>query len=230
MRDRFELRHPTVKGVAPGESIEAYVSVLRRTAEKKREAGKMWTVDAGWPAKMEVELDLAGVDEGSAALLHGVVRAIQPDVCIETGTHKGRSTQAIASALVRNERGHLWTLDLVDFGVRDSGALDKIENEYVTLGIGKSPEVLEEFFGKIGPIDFAYLDGDHTEEGLTEELWFVVGHMADECTMLIDNSRDDMWEGVRRAIDTFRVSCTSPLRNVSLPTMCGMDILHLRKP
>lgn len=45
-------------------------------------------------------------------LVAALVRAIQPDMVLETGTAFGQTTRAIAEALVRNGQGRLWTVDL----------------------------------------------------------------------------------------------------------------------
>lgn len=44
-------------------------------------------------------------------LVAGFVRALQPDVVVETGTAWGQTAQVIGRALERNEHGHLWTLE-----------------------------------------------------------------------------------------------------------------------
>jgi predicted O-methyltransferase YrrM len=44
-------------------------------------------------------------------LLHSLVRCQKPAVVIETGTFAGHGTQAIFTALERNEYGHLWTVE-----------------------------------------------------------------------------------------------------------------------
>lgn len=44
-------------------------------------------------------------------LLHGLTRALQPDHVLETGTAFGETAEQIGSALCRNGRGTLWTLE-----------------------------------------------------------------------------------------------------------------------
>ena len=46
-----------------------------------------------------------------ADLLWGVIRAMQPDAVLETGTHKARTSRRMAQALQQNGFGHLDTLD-----------------------------------------------------------------------------------------------------------------------
>ena len=50
-----------------------------------------WDVDMLFPKVLRGEVDTNTIDEGSADLLYGLVRAIRPLCVLETGTHKGRS-------------------------------------------------------------------------------------------------------------------------------------------
>jgi hypothetical protein len=40
------------------------------------------------------------------------VRALQPEIAVETGTYRGQTSYAIAIALQLNGHGHLWTVEL----------------------------------------------------------------------------------------------------------------------
>ncbi len=42
----------------------------------------------------------------------GLVRALQPEVCVETGAYLGQTAQAIGAALARNGHGRLWTVEI----------------------------------------------------------------------------------------------------------------------
>ena len=44
-------------------------------------------------------------------LIHTLVLATKPEVCVETGTYLGFTTKTISEALERNEKGHLWTVE-----------------------------------------------------------------------------------------------------------------------
>ena len=217
--NKFALYSTDDDQLLPDTRVVASAMTRRAAASDSRNNGKTWEVDFGWPAKLDVMTDFNHVDEGSCDLLTGLVRAVQPDVCLETGTHKGRSTAAIVQALEANCRGHLWTLDMEDFKVKESEALTEHQKKFVTFCIGKSPEVLSDMMEQLpGPIEFAYLDGGHEYEVLRAELDFVKAYAAETCVVAVDNSLDDMWPGVRKALD-------EEDGTLSLPTMCGMDIL-----
>lgn len=50
------------------------------------------------------------------SLIHGLVRALQPEFCVETGTHRGYMARAIGEALLENGHGVLHTTE-VDEGL-----------------------------------------------------------------------------------------------------------------
>mgnify|MGYP003643284167 CR=1 FL=1 len=212
-----------------GDDLNIPISVMGIT--RKGDDGRRFIVDAGWPLKVPLTVDMEGLDEGSAALLHGIVKAIQPSVCLETGTHKGRSTQAILSALVGGQRGHLWTVDKEEFGVQVSGALSPTEIKRATFNIGETPHCLDQLLysndnicGISELIDFAYLDGGHEEMILLAEMVWVEKHGADNLVMVIDNTLDPGWPGVPKAIDKFLE--TQSWEVITLPTMTGFTLLR----
>lgn len=189
---------------------------------------KMWAVDALFPQALDGAIDIASLDEGSADLLYGLVRALQPDFVLETGTHKGRSTRAISSALLENGNGWMITVDMDDYGTLDK-AVGKASG-VVHQVVAKSPEALNEVTKimadrDVACIDFAFLDGDHTGKVLDAELHFVEACMADECWVVVDNTRDKMWPDVREVMDEWakKYPC------IQLETCCGFDILWMRK-
>jgi len=221
---KFALYATEPTELLPDMQVEARMLTRRHAAAEKRSNGKSWEVDCGWPNTLEVVADVNHIDEGSCDLLYGLVRAIQPDMVLETGTHKGRSTAAISQALEANaRRGRLVTLDMEDFGTKNSPALTDHQKELVTFAIGTSPRCLGELKETLSePIDFAYLDGGHEREVLAAELDFVAENAASECTIVVDNTLDDMWPGVREALDDFEHT------GITVSTMCGFDIIVLR--
>ena len=165
-------------------------------------------------------MDYWGIDEGAADLLHGIVRSIRPENVLETGTHKGRSTSAIASALVRNGTGRLTTVDPVDYGLMSNGALTDDEKKVVTQVVGQTPDVFPTL--DIENIDFAFIDGDHTLAGMIKDLKFVESRIAETCIVVIDNVSDDGYPEIKGYFSNTKAGAC-------LPTMNGMQIIELRK-
>lgn len=100
-----------------------------------------WTSTDGDSTEVEVS-DLA----------YGLVRALQPDFCIETGTGWGQTALRIAQALYENAHGYLVTLE--PDAERAEHSRNKLRNYYraevLTLAsLDWTPD---------RPIDFAWLD------------------------------------------------------------------------
>lgn len=197
----------------------------RINVHRKDNPGKHFEVNPIFPIDIvDVgQLKLWGIDEGFAALLTGFVRALRPEIVLEIGTHYGRATHAIAEGLVGNELGHLWTVDMVDFEIHESGALSEAEKLYVTQIIGKTPDVYEsDELRALQGIELAFLDGGHTQKEVIEDLEFVEAHRADSCIVLIDNARDSQWPELQEMFTTY-----TDRPNLLLDTMCGCQILRL---
>ena len=181
-----------------------------------------YVVDVGWPGKFRIQPDLSSIDEGSCDLLHGLVRALRPGVVLETGTHKGRSTHAIATALCENERGVIYTLDCIKW-VDLKDVLSLGEKMRCTQIVGVSPYALSAApLGDLQGIDFAFLDGAHDGKTLLAEMAYVEAHRADTCIVCVDNALDSGWPEVRQALDSMKHRW-----HAILETMAGMDIITL---
>lgn len=210
--------------------------VFRNRAEDSQRA---YVIDSLFPQRLEGNTDLKAVDEGTAALLYGLVRALQPRVVLETGTHKGRSTKSIASALHDNgvleimplayklntgEGGHLYTIDKDDYGLMRSGALTEEEKSFVTQVVGKTPDVYAQPpLDTLEKIDFAFLDGDHTPDGLDADMEYVRLRKAPECVVAVDNARDPGWGGIKRYFHGYK-----KYPHISLPTCTGLEIIWMK--
>lgn len=86
-------------------------------------------------------------------LVAAFVRAVQPEVVVETGTHRGFGAEAIGQALERNGHGHLWTLE-VDEALYEE-ASERTAGLPVTCLLQDSSTWLAP-----GPIDFAWFDSE----------------------------------------------------------------------
>lgn len=198
-----------------------------------------WPLDTLFPATLTGRIDSSSIDEGTAAALYGLVRMLGPRVVLETGTHTGRGTRELARGLRDNaewdvlphsytlqlEQGHCYTVDLHDYGLRTSGALLPGTDGYTTQIIGRTPGILSQPpLDTLTGIDFAFLDGDHTAEGLEAELIYLEHHRAAECWIAVDNSRDHGWPGVSRVLNDW----AKKYPRVSFGSCTGLDVLWMR--
>lgn len=79
------------------------------------------------------------------------VRALQPEIVVETGTYTGQTAAAIGRALAANGHGHLWTLE-TDPGFAAT-AEEACEGLPVTVIHGSSLD-----WTPPGPVGFAWID------------------------------------------------------------------------
>lgn len=75
-----------------------------------------WTPPSAWcpkPGRWRSDrTDPEGPEWEVSYLLGALVRALQPDVVVETGTAQGATAVILAEGLTRNRHGHLWTVEI----------------------------------------------------------------------------------------------------------------------
>lgn len=114
------------------------------------------------------------IEVETAIFLYGFVRRYHPAVIVETGTHFGYSSAAIASALVDaaedypQQLGHLWTVDTDAYEGKPEKLWDSIGVSHaITHYVEDSRYVAAE---KIPPmISLLWLDADHSAEAIIAE-------------------------------------------------------------
>jgi predicted O-methyltransferase YrrM len=100
-------------------------------------------------------VDDQSTEEEVTELVAAFVRALQPEVAVETGAYSGQTTRAIGDALRRNGHGHLHAVEL-DPRLADL-ARQACEGLPVTVVTGSSLE-----WSPPANISFAFVDG-HTD-------------------------------------------------------------------
>jgi predicted O-methyltransferase YrrM len=117
-----------------------------------------------------------------------LVRELSPRSCLELGTGFGISTAYQAAALELNGRGSLISLDMEDMtdlaapGLSDLGLANRVE-----LVPGRIEETLGIALERTGPIDYALLDADHTEEGMLREFDTILPYLSEESVVVVDD-------------------------------------------
>ena len=86
-------------------------------------------------------------------LVAAFVRALQPEIVVETGTHRGFGAEAIGHALERNGHGHLYTLEVDEALHAEAEA--RTHRLPVSCLLMSSAD-----FTPPGPIDFAWFDSE----------------------------------------------------------------------
>lgn len=112
---------------------------------------------------------------------YAMVRAVQPDRVVETGTHLGLGSCAIAAALLRNGHGRLTTIDV------DQKAGYLIGGQWADVidrRTGGSVDILKE----LTDVDIFLHDSLHTYEYETMELAAVEPNLKADSIVLSDNA------------------------------------------
>ena len=111
----------------------------------------------------------------SGWILHGLVRSMKPEVCVEIGSAHGYSTFLISLALHQNLKGHLWAVDphQVNHWSDDNpdGTLESLRRNLWRVGVHHRVDIVQKNTADAiddlpKTIDFAFIDGDHSYEEL----------------------------------------------------------------
>lgn len=104
--------------------------------------------------------------------LYLLVRLIKPNIVVETGVSAGVSSTYILQALMDNNRGKLYSIDLppknIPKGKKTGWIVPKNLKERWELHIGDSKEILAPFLIELGEVDCFTHDSLHTYEHM---LW-----------------------------------------------------------
>lgn len=107
--------------------------------------------------------------------LHGLVRSMKPDVCVEIGSAHGYSACLIGLALKENLRGHLWAVDphlTNDWSDQlEASTLESLQRHLRTLRVEQYVTVMRATTADAAPqlpsrVDLAFIDGDHSYDGV----------------------------------------------------------------
>jgi predicted O-methyltransferase YrrM len=169
-------------------------------------------------------IDFASGLGDSAWLLHGLVRSMKPEVCVEIGSARGKSTCFIGLALKRNGRGKLYAIDPhTQTNWNDSDSVDTLSiirknirraqvTDHVEIVRKTSSEAVAGWSAKI---DMLFIDGDHSYEGVKADWERFLPFMNPFGVVVFHDTlwdirpdpkwqRDDM--GVPRFVDELRIA------------------------
>lgn len=136
----------------------------------------------------------------SACLLYALARSLKPDVCVEIGSARGKSTCYIGMALKENCSGRLFAIDPhseTDWNDPDSvDSFDELQKNVVALGLLEQVTVIrttseEAAQGWDRSIDLLFIDGDHTYKGVKRD-WELFMPFVKRFGMVVFH--DTMWE------------------------------------
>ena len=152
-------------------------------------------------------------------VLTRLVRELAPRSCLELGTGLGLSGAYQGASLELGDGGDLVTLD-----VHEAGRIAERGFEELGLGAriehvsGLIDETLAGVLDRRGPIDFAFLDAEHTEAATVRHFDALLPHLAGGAVVVLDdtNQTEEMRRAWRTVISRPRVSLALPLRRVGI--------------
>jgi predicted O-methyltransferase YrrM len=174
----------------------------------------------------------------SAWLLHGLVRSLKPEVCVEIGSAQGWSTCHIGLALRENFSGHLHAIDPhIPTRWNDVNAVDSLpvlQGNLRRFGFERCVTIIRHTSAEAArdwsrPIDFLLIDGDHSYEGVKRD-WelfspflrpFAVAVFHDTTWDIHGQCRPDM--GVPQFVDELRLA-GYPV--ITLDRDCGLSMVQ----
>lgn len=150
---------------------------------------------------------------GERAALEGVIATLQPPLSIEIGTSHGGSLDGISR--------HSSVVHAFDLVRHADVTSERFPN--VTFHIGDShellPTILEELASAGENVDFAFVDGDHSAEGVRRDLEDLLFSPSVATTVIL--LHDTLNEGVRTGLDEIDYDRFDKVRFVDLDFVQG---------
>lgn len=162
--------------------------------------------------------------------LYALTLRLKPRCVVQTGTHYGYSSAWITAALADNYAaypekgpGHLYTWDKDDADGRANALLVRLGlRNLATLYIGDTAD-LSSGTSDLPPIDFLYLDADHTTEAVLAEWQRFSPRLAPNALVGFHDTRLDIREAEAvRVIEEYTGHVALKLRNLR-----GFDLLQI---
>lgn len=142
-------------------------------------------------------------------IIYSLIRAIKPKVCVETGTHKGKTSLYMAQALYDNKQGHLWTAEPNELfageAVRYFSRYPELK-EFITFQKIKGEDM------KVKDIDFAFIDSFHEKEVVAGEIKALFPQLSKHAIVIFHDCGITKEERVNQAIKEAK------LKTVWIPT------------
>lgn len=169
------------------------------------------SLDAGWYAKAIKWLRGDDPDQPFyGLLLYSLVLQKRPTTIIDVGTARGFSAVCMAKALLdaKLENSHIYTIDPIPHDKPISWHVQKQADTDPAMGTQLTrAELLKEFepslldkitflsdsSGQVlsewndGPIEFAFIDGDHSYQGVKTDIDAIVPHLSSDATLVFDD-------------------------------------------
>lgn len=148
----------------------------------------------------------------SGWLLHGLVRSMKPEFCVEIGSAQGWSTCLTALALEQNLKGRLYAVDphiSNDWSHHNADhTLHELRANLHASGLAHRVEILRKTTVDVAEelparVDFAFIDGDHSFEGVKRDWEILRPRLAAWAVVVFHDTLWDIHRG-NPAYETLR--------------------------
>lgn len=198
-----------------------------------------------WRGRPFAVMDGAAFASGlgdSAWLLYALVRSLKPEVAVEIGSARGKSTCFIGQGLRENGRGRLFAIDphqttnWNDTGAADSLAM--LKQNLRRVGVECHVEIVRMMSADVAkdwnqPIDLLLIDGDHSYEGVKRD-WELFSPFVRSTGVVVFH--DTAWELCGQKSEYYRADMGVPrfvesLREAGYPVVtlyrdCGVSLVQ----
>jgi predicted O-methyltransferase YrrM len=153
-----------------------------------------------------------------------LVRQLRPQSCLELGTGIGISAGYEAAALELNGGGRLITLDgSAEWATVAEEGLSLLGLGRVEFSVGPIAGTLPDALERSAPVDYAFVDAEHTEKATVGYFESIVPHMSPQGVMVFDDipwSRE-LRRTWRRIAHDERVSAAFALGRMGVAVIWG---------
>lgn len=167
---------------------------------------------------------------GHPMLLHGLIRSMKPQVCVEVGSYLGFGAAWMAQALKENGSGHLFCIDnygLVDRPIQQGHARRHMERNLAMLGLTDWVTIIEGDSDKVtwpDNIGIAYVDGWHGYLAVKHDFEQCASRGA-ECICL-----DDTVQSIGPRMLTLDIRQSGAWDVLDVLRDCGLTICMRKQP
>src|SRR6185312_1287082 len=137
-------------------------------------------------------------------LLYRMARYYRPGVAVELGTSLGLSSAYLASGMKDgNTDGKLWTIEgSASIAALAAGHLTGLVLENANTLTGNCDDRLEPLLDAVGPVEFAFVDGNHRYEPTLRYFGQLLQHAGNSALLVFDDihwstEMESAWERIR---------------------------------
>jgi predicted O-methyltransferase YrrM len=171
-------------------------------SEEPDARGDRWA-HVGRAGPLAAKCDTISVPARWGILLVRLVSELTPRSCVELGTGFGVSAAFIAAALELNGEGALTTFEGAEewAAIAREGA-GELDLARLAVRVGPLSETLPAALPDLAPVDFAFVDAEHTKESTLRYFDQLLPHLSAQAVLLFDDidfDREmwDAWEEIR---------------------------------